>query len=311
MSNEDLYTRGKKDLSVFAEVKSSGGDFTAGVALEKNKRKLYLNSEPLNSAGEYLGRILTVSFSPTDVALVKGSPKLRRALVDRHIVDLTPTKYQNFLNYQRALKAKNALLKSGAATAELLRPWNKILAEETCAIQRERLQFLSALMPHLAEVHSFYAESDLPLVLSLSSHYKTKSLSLNDVVSELESIAEREIARRTTLIGPHRDDVKITFRDGLDARDYASQGQSRSIALSIKLAVARLIEAGRGDPPILLLDDLDSEIDRSRRARLSELLVGRRNQVFITGTERSSLYDLNSEQDALFTMISGALSGPN
>jgi len=160
-----------------------------------------------------------------------------------------------------------------------------LLTEYGGKIVDNRLKFLKELIDKSCLFHQEFAQSDGELHLALESELvgSDGQVSLELVEQELARLAPREITFKSCLFGPHRDDVAISL-GGVDSRAYASQGQTRSIVLALKLGVIELLEARLGEPPVVILDDVDSELDTGRTERLFTALSKRKRQLFITGT---------------------------
>jgi DNA replication and repair protein RecF len=293
----ELIKWGNKEASVFGVVNSKNGNSELGIALTPGKRRAFRDGAELQSIAQLLGGCSVVAFAPSDLTLVKGAPAGRRRFLDRHVVDIQPHYLKLLLSYQRALDSKSALLKRGIVSAGDLEPWNRLLAEYGGKLVDNRRKFLILLEQVSRKVHREFALTDGELSLNLESdllpHGDTDNVSPvseNWVYNELVQVSQREIQQRSCIFGPHRDDIAITLRNGssqaIDARAYASQGQTRSIVLALKLGVIELLESEcAGESPIVILDDVDSELDRERSERLFSLIGSERRQIFITGTE--------------------------
>lgn len=285
-SSSELSRWGAASSSVFGVVHHGENTEEIGVAFHPGRREAFLNGAPLPSLTELLGRLCVIAFSPADLQLVKGAPAGRRKFLDRHMVDLQPQFLQTLMLYQRALSHKNAILKSGCATYSQLIPWNHLLVENGGKIIENRLKFIDLLRKIANHEHTSFAPTDGVLHLELESDLVRSDGVVDPAYSaaQFERVAEREIAQRSALLGVQRDDIKITL-GGVDSRAFASQGQTRSIVLSLKLAVVALLEEQTQQTPVVLLDDVDSEIDRARSERLFESLLTKPRQLVVTGTD--------------------------
>lgn len=280
----ELPTWGGRECSVFGTVTTGTGTFEVGIAFRPGGREGFLNGEAVESISELVGRVAVVAFSPADLALVKGAPAGRRKFLDRHTADLEPPLLRALMSYQRALANKAALVKEPGVQRSSLNPWNELLVEHGCVIARARVEFLKELAAAATEYHRSYGASDGELSLSLESDFvRDGAVNPEYVRAQLDQVAGKELAMRSSVFGVHRDDVAISLA-GADARAFASQGQTRSVVLSLKLAVIALYQRKLGESPIILLDDVDSELDRGRGTRLFELLMSAERQLLITGT---------------------------
>lgn len=285
-SQSELIRWGQKEGSVFGTVVRKEGTDEVGVSFVPGQRSAFKNGNKLASVGELVGCCGVVAFSPSDLSLVKGSPAGRRKFLDRHMVDLSPSFLNTLVAYQRALASKSALLKNSSVDPQQLRPWNELLTEYGGKIVDNRVKFLNLLLDRAACFLKEFAEGDGTLNLELESELVSRAggVSNEQILSQFERVAPREIALRSTLFGAHRDDFSITIGKGVDARAFASQGQTRSIVLALTLGVIELLEDKLGESPIVVLDDVDSELDAPRAKRLFSALGRKNRQIFITGT---------------------------
>jgi DNA replication and repair protein RecF len=253
------------------------------------RKAVTLDGHPVTRAAEMAGRIPLLSFSPDDLALVKGGPVERRRFLDVLLGQTNPA-YRDLLSrYQRTLAQRNALLsemaarRTGAESAAIrLEPWDEALKTESAAVQALRKEALTSLSP-LAE--------------TAFRGIDTRDLGLEYQPDEFDHRrCGEELRRGLTLSGAHRDEVLATV-DGREARRFASQGQQRSVVLSLKLAALDFLEERAGEKPVLLLDDVLSELDPRRSASLLPLLL--RGQTFVTTTDREALVRALASKDLL------------
>ena len=298
-SSSELARFGERECSIFGTVVHNDASMLGGsdrvqhqpgtteelgLIFTPGERSALRNGNSLASISELLGSLRAVAFSPSDLQLVKGAPAGRRKFLDRHMVDLQPSYLQTLMAYQRALASKSAVLKQQGTGYPQLLPWNELLAEYGGKIVDNRRMFLESLNERAASFHAEYAPSDGALELSLESDLFEDGRSSSEVVFErLTKAAQREIAFKSPVEGPHRDDLKLSI-GGVDCRSYASQGQTRSVVLSMKLGVIDMIESTTGEAPVVLLDDVDSELDKGRSERLFAALLAKPRQLIVTGT---------------------------
>ena len=235
-SSSELIRWGEKECSIFGTITSRHGTEELGMVFTTGGREVFSNGAPLPSVTEAIGRLQVVAFSPSDLALVKGPPAGRRRFIDRHMVDLDPPFIKVLMGYQRALASKSAVLKQPGCTPNHLRAWNEVLAPACWKIVDNRRKFLESLSDKSAGFHHLYAPTDGELLLSLESDFfeKGEVMPESEILERLEGAAHREIAIRSASLGAQRDDVKVAL-GGVDARAFASQGQTRSAVLSMKI----------------------------------------------------------------------------
>jgi DNA replication and repair protein RecF len=260
------------------------------VAYNKNKRKFWqIDGQSKTKISQIIGRFHTIIFSPEDLYLVKSGPETRRKFFDRLMAQLYPDFYALLLRYHQTLRQRNRLLKTDTISDEQLAPWNQQFAFLAAQIVKRRLEALKSLMPFAAKIHKNISQKEQLSVAyqGLLSENILYDLSIEQLtesyLSAMARLAQAEKIRMITLLGPHRDDFQLLI-DNLPARRFASQGQQRSAALSLKLAEMELAKAKRDYYPVLLLDDVMSELDIYRRQQLLSLMTGKA-QTFITATD--------------------------
>lgn len=284
---EELICWGKEAASVFADVQENDHVTNLGVSISPQGRRAFINQSKIESVGEFLRKLISVVFSPRDLALVKGGPQERRKFVDKHLVDLSISYFDDLLSYQKALKNKNAILKEGKASDKLLDAWDQVLAPLVVRISERRQAFVDELEDAAKTIYQSFSVEDGKIQLKLDAlrgRREQNQCDIEGILKVFRHQRKKEILARTSLFGPHLDEIKISI-NGHDARSFASQGQARSIVLALKLAVIRIIERKLSVVPIVLLDDVDSELDQVRSNAFFDMLLREERQVFITGTE--------------------------
>ncbi len=305
--SDELVAWGKDEWSVFGEIVERYGSFQLGVSQSHEGKKLYLQGQPIKAAQEYLGRFLTVTFSPASLELIQGAPSVRRKFLDRYLADITPSILNPLFTYQKALQNKNRLLKEGKGTPQDIDPWNELLARQGAEIIRGRENFVHNLSQQVQEIHRTFGAGDGVLELSVKSSLGEAGKNYETFLNHLTKNREREVGYRGALYGPHRDDLIMTL-NGRDVRTHASQGQTRSIVLSLLLGVLTLLEKEREDSPVVLLDDVNSELDEKRSDQFFSYLNNSKRQIIITGTDVSVGHLTERSGFTMFEVVSGAIS---
>lgn len=264
------------------------GEESLGVSIEGSKRKYFINGKALRSASEFFGKIPGVVFTPQELALVQGAPLERRSFLDLYLSQLMPAHASNLNDYARALKSKNALLRGSRVAPEELTPWNTILAERGAEIFFARQKFLGEFQQFVGRVHRelFAVDGELSLQIESRLQKELEGGGAQQALVFLEAAASKEIAAEGALYGVHRDDLAICLNQK-EARSYASQGQTRSIVLSLLLGVIDLLSERIGSPPVVVLDDVAAELDLQRSERFFGSLLERQGQILVTGTDLS------------------------
>jgi DNA replication and repair protein RecF len=257
-------------------------------------RRALLNGVSLGSPVELSGEFCAVIFSPEHLGLVKEGPALRRRFIDAAICQMIPRYASAVLEYKKALTQRNALLKDITQHAELLDTldiWDEKLCKTGAHIIFTRLRYLKKLGAKASEIYEGIAKNGETLTLDYLSSQETKyDCDLSDppaartlinraLLEAMENSRAADIDNGYTHAGPHRDDLQI-FIAGISAKTYGSQGQQRSAVLALKLAEAAVLSESIGEPPVLLLDDVMSELDHTRQDYLLNNIQGM--QVFIT-----------------------------
>ena len=241
------------------------------------RNRVLLNRKPLPRARDLLGTLRVTIFAPDDLRLVKAGPAERRAELDHLLVALSPRYDAVEADYERVLKHRNAWLRtwSRADDPATLDVWDDQLVRAGAELVRGRLKLLERLAAPLGKAYGDVAGAPADVAGAYEAAWAgdvtLDETRLDDVAPLLAEAVARsrpaDLDRRLTLVGPHRDDWRLTI-DGLDARRYASQGEQRSLALAVRLAGHVVVADLVGEPPVLLLDDVFSELDETRAGNL-------------------------------------------
>ncbi len=244
-------------------------------------RELQLDGKRPRTRAQYLNAIQTVLFHPGDLQLVSGSPELRRAFIDRVLEHFDPTYASSLDAYERALRSRNRLLKADTPAIKAVRAYDEVLASAGAVIGQARTRLIDELGPLVSE--AFRSVSGEQHALGVRYEPRVEP-SLQALRRALETSLEKDLARGFTADGPHADDLGLTL-DGTPAKRFGSQGQHRAIVLALKVAELHELTRRVGRVPILLLDDVSSELDPARNRRLFALLAELGGQVFLTTTQ--------------------------
>ncbi len=256
------------------------------VEVLSGRRSHFVDSQRIKSAQSLMRLFSCVFFSPEDLRLVKDSPQLRRSFMDESISVLFPS-YAGIMNsYKKTLKQRGMLLKNfKSSDGALLDVYDANLVDLGSEIMKYRIKFLRDLSLVAAKYYASLSSEHEKISLSYVSNVISTALSADEIKQSYEKALKEsravDLAIFSTSIGVHHDDVNF-FINGADAKRFASQGQQRSIAVSLKMAVCDLIMEKKSQMPVVLLDDVMSELDESRRSALVRMLMGK--QVFITCT---------------------------
>lgn len=301
--DEELVNHGQPGFYMKGKFEESLGEFLIEISNSVDGNKLVkIDGKNQQRISNLIGRVKVVIFSPESIDIVKGSPSDRRKFFDQIISQIGKSYLQNFQNYNSVLKQRNELLKKirdEKASKELIEPWNIQIAETGTYIMSERKKMVKKIAELAKSKHHQLTQNREELDIHYNpSVDSTKNDNADTTDSDfkkfylkkLDSVLERDINFGTTTVGPHRDEIDILI-DGFEAKRFCSQGQQRTIALSMKLAEMESICNQLDEQPILLLDDVASELD-ARRANLVYELIDRLDiQTFITTTGLDNLKD--------------------
>ena len=264
-----------------AEVESGGitSELSIALTLEGERARRVIEVDGIRRrAFDLPGRFRVTLFWPDDLGLVKAGPELRRRFLNQMLVQVEPGYARALAGLKRVLEQRNSLLKriaAGDAAGDVLEVWNAELVQVGGEVAAARSAAVLELQPEAARRHAEIAGGE-----RLEIRYEGPPENLAEAVHN--SLAE-DLRRGSTTVGPHHDDVRVLL-DGQEARAYSSQGQQRTAVVSLKLAEAALVARRTGERPVLLLDDVLSELDAERRAALLTQ-VAREGQVIITSVE--------------------------
>jgi DNA replication and repair protein RecF len=302
--NEELIRREATETSVCAEVERDGSRHRIEISLNARGKSLTLDGKPLDRVEQLLSIFRAILFAPEEISLLRGSPQARRALLDRALFQTDPGHLRRVQGYERVLRQRNVLLRQ-QAPQEQIAPWTKALEAAGDQLRSERRRYIATIEPWLQR--SYLAICGGCETLTLGYGNVLGNEDLPTFAEELAKSATREQAAGQTLVGPHRDDLFFRI-DGHAVRQFGSQGQLRSTLLAFKTAQMAQLHAVSGQMPVLLLDDMTSELDRERQERLYEYLSRNRGQVFITTTAGSGLPPAVLAAASGFRMKEGRLS---
>jgi len=263
-----LVRAGATSATVRAEGEREGRDLLIEAELVPGGRsRVQVNRQRLARARDLLGALRVSVFAPDDLELVKGGPAARRTYLDDTLVSSQPKLDQVRTELERVLRQRNALLRqaSGRLTPEIestLDVWDTKLVAAGEALGTERVALLARLGPALRQAYCQVAHQDVEIDARYSSAWMAVGLR-----QALIDARRDELRRGVTLVGPHRDELELSV-GGLPARTHASQGEQRSLALALRLASHAVVTESAGSPPVLLLDDVFSELDEGRSAAL-------------------------------------------
>jgi DNA replication and repair protein RecF len=308
-----LIRRGAQRAILRAAISSAARDSLLEIEINPGRaNRVRLNRVPVPRPREALGTLRCVVFAPEDLAVVKGDPDQRRRYLDDLLAATRPRYAAVRADYERIVRQRTALLKnaknSGLPTGAL-EVWDDHLVTTGAELTAGRLALVTAIRPLVARAYAAVSGEDQIAAISYRQPFSQNGDPPQDaptLAAELRAAVERwrraELDRCVCLVGPHRDELELAIGE-LPARGYASQGESWSLALALRLAAYELLRA-QGDDPVLLLDDVFAELDSRRRERLAEL-VADAEQVLVTAAVPADVPDKLA--GARFTVSAGTI----
>lgn len=310
--DKELIAFGNNQAIVFAEVEKKYGTVNLELQLSNMGKKAKINSLEQRKLSDFVGTLNAVMFAPEDLEIVKGTPGVRRRFLDMEIGQVQPSYLFHLQQYQKILLQRNNLLKQsfgkGPEILTMLDIWNEQLAQHGVKIIKKRKQFIRKLQKWAQGIHEGITGGGEKLELSYIPSFgeadeEDEAVLLEQFMIKLSQTKDQEIRRGVTLCGPHRDDLAF-YINGNEAQIYGSQGQQRTTALSLKLAEIELIHEEIGEYPILLLDDVLSELDPYRQTQLIETFQSK-VQTFITATGIESINASRLQDASIFHVQEG------
>ena len=299
LKEKDVVLFGKDGFSLSGEFLTQRGNIYEKIEV-RNKKSIYINGQPVEKLSDVLGLINTVLFMPSDINIVLGAPSERRRYIDTFLSKNKPKYFSLLASYIYVLKQKNNVLKEHKMSPQI-DIYNEKLFEYGSKICEIRKNFIDVFNEYVKKIYSDISEEKENVELI----YKPNIENFSDkeiFLEELGKNKEKELILGSSLKGPHRDDILINI-NGKAAKFFASQGQLRSIILSMKIAESEIINDTKGEYPIILLDDVFSELDSKRREFLIKNLEGK--QVIITLTNAD--IEKNFENARYFEIENGRI----
>lgn len=305
---------GAEFASVSGEVVRNQRTYSLDLKIFDRGKKVRVNGVEKRKISDFIGHLNVVLFAPEDLTLVKGGPQARRRFLDMELGQMSPHYLLNLSRYQKVLQQRNNVLRDSGpvdrSLAGTLAVWDEQLIEYGSKIVRKRLEFVDKLQVFSRDIHkritSGKEELSLQYKCSLTENGTGETAVTDSFRRQLALRREDDFRRGTTSVGPHRDDIEVRI-DGREVQTYGSQGQQRTAALSIKLAEIELIRQEVGEYPVLLLDDVLSELDEMRQLHLLDSM-GERVQTLITTTMTYGLEELMREKAVVYRVEHGTIS---
>ncbi|MDO4788470.1 MAG: DNA replication/repair protein RecF [Johnsonella sp.] len=286
--DRDIIAFGEEEAHIKVTVEKRGSIFRIDMHIKKHKAKgIAINSVPIRKASELFGSVNIVFFSPEDLGIIKKGPAERRKFMDFELCQLDKVYLNALINYNKILIHRNKLLKELAFRSdwkETLDIWDMQLLRFGKEMIRGREEFIKTLNPIIFKIHDELTKGREKIRIRYEKNTEADSFE-----TLLRNSRESDIKTKISNIGPHRDDISFIIEDEknspIDLKTYGSQGQQRTAALSLKLAEIEMIQKITGDLPVLLLDDVLSELDHKRQEALISSIRHLQTMITCTGVE--------------------------
>jgi DNA replication and repair protein RecF len=305
--DRDMIYFGEEEAHLRTFVKKGEIDYKIDIHLKKNRTKgIAINGVPIRKASELFGIANFVFFSPEDLSIIKQGPSERRRFIDMELCQLDKVYLHNLGNYNRIVNQRNKLLKDLAFRRDLeetLDIWDIQLAEYGSKVIQCREAFVEQLNQIISSIHRNLSGGKEQLCVSYE-----KNVSKEELADKLKKNRERDLRMKTSSVGPHRDDL-LFMADSIDIRKFGSQGQQRTAALSLKLSEIDLVKKIIHDTPVLLLDDVLSELDHNRQNYLLNSIHDIQTMITCTGLDEfvNHRFSINK----VFKVVEGTVSNEN
>ncbi len=305
--DQDIIRFGENEAHLRTYIEKDSDVYKVDMHLRKSGSKIIaVNGEKLKKAAGLLGLLNVVFFSPEDLSIIKNSPSERRRFIDMELCQLDSFYLYNLNNYNKIVNQRNKLLKdiyTNYSLKDTLDIWDSQLISYGSKIIERRISFINQLNEIIYDIHKKLSGGKEEILIK----YEPNVL-IDDFEGDLKQNQEKDIRFKTTSVGPHRDDICIMV-NGIDIRKFGSQGQQRTAALSLKLSEIELVKKVTKDTPVLLLDDVLSELDSNRQNYLLDSIGN--IQTIITCTGLDDFVNDRFEINRVYKVSNGMVVGGN
>lgn len=286
--DKQLIRVGADAARISAVTENRYGEVEIEAIITETGREIRVNGNKIARNADLLGNVNSVFFSPGELRLIQDGPDERRRFLNLSVSQLSKGYYTALLRYNKILEQRNTLLKNRDTrlVLETLPVWDEQLCVYAAEIVLARKNYVASLIPLAAKAHAYLTDGAEELTLRMEGGYAgEEAKTAEKLLEEMKNSYEKDIRLGFTTVGPHRDDLKI-YISGKEAKGYCSQGQARTAALALKLAELEIFRDRAGEYPVLILDDVMSELDLPRRKKLVDRLQGVQTLITCTHAER-------------------------
>lgn len=305
--DQDIIKFGENEAHLRTYLEKDGDTYKVDMHLRKNSSKVIaVNGQKLKKAAGLLGLLNVVFFSPEDLSIIKNGPSERRRFIDMELCQLDSFYLYNLNNYNKIVNQRNKLLKdiyTNYSLKDTLDIWDSQLISYGSKIIERRISFINQLNEIIYDIHKKLSGDKEEILIKYEPN-----VFIEDFENKLKQNQEKDIKLKMTTVGPHRDDICLDV-NGIDIRKFGSQGQQRTAALSLKLSEIELVKKVTKDTPVLLLDDVLSELDSNRQKYLLDSIGN--IQTIITCTGLDDFVNDRFEINKVFKVSNGTIVGGN
>lgn len=282
-----LKRKGSDGYKIIGDIKIGKYFKNLSILSSNNEKKVFINGTNIKKISDYIGNFNVILFSPEDVEIIKGTPSLRRDLLNIEISQLNQQYIKNYNEYNKLLKMRNDYLKliytNGISDYRYLEVLTDNLIDRAVYIYKERIKFINKINDNISTIYKDLTKSDkLKVIYEANIDLSNENLK-TQLKEKYKNNQNKEIISGMTLYGPHRDDFGFIIND-IDAKTYGSQGQQKMAMIAFKLSEIPIFEEKTGTKPVLLLDDIFSELDKNKKNHLIEF-INKEIQVIITAND--------------------------
>lgn len=289
--DKEIIRLNENEAHIKMYIEKNGLEHKIDMHLHKNKSKgIAVNGVPIKKSAELIGLVNVIMFSPGDLNLINNGPSERRRFLDMELCQLDRIYLDNLARYNRVLNQRNHLLKQikhEESLKDTISVWDEQLIRYGTEVIKARDRFIEDINPLAGDIHDRLTGSREQLNVIYEPN-----VMVDEYRNKLDNSIDRDIYYSMTHIGPHRDDMKFIV-NGMDMRTYGSQGQKKTSALSLKLSEVEIVKDKTNDTPVLLLDDVLSELDRNRQNYLLKCFEGVQTIITCTGLEEFIKYNVS------------------
>ncbi|HAO61208.1 MAG TPA: DNA replication/repair protein RecF [Erysipelotrichaceae bacterium] len=297
--------RGESAANLGVQVEEEGGRFMLGAVLHPEGKSLLYQNQPLKRTSEFIGKLNAVMFSPSDMDLFEASPRERRKLMDVEMGKISLPYLSHLNRYQKVLKERNAYLKEKSIDPSYLEVLTKQCIDTQIEMIELRYRFIDDLNEHLQDYFTKISASDVKVEAEYKAPVESRENLEQQLTEKFAKSLERDLTFRQTHLGVHRDDIAFTM-EGVAVENIASQGQKRVLILAIKCSLIAMIEKRTGRKPVVLLDDVLSELDAVRRKALF-MALDPTLQTLITTTDLEDVREWVRSKATVYVVDNGKI----